>query len=66
VPVVTQLELLAGGQAVARELDWPQMGAEDGLGGVNVDRRLHVARTVRVVHTPLVRVWYEEEGRESQ
>lgn len=37
VPIVPQLELLIGRQAVARELDRPQLGAEDGLGCVNVD-----------------------------
>lgn len=37
VPIVPQPEILVGGQAVAGELDWPQLGAEDGLGRVNVD-----------------------------
>lgn len=66
VPVVPQLELLVGRQAVARELDRPQLGAEDGLGRVNVDGGLRSTGTVRVVHTPLVPVWYKEEGRECQ
>lgn len=37
VPIVLQLELIVGRQAVARELDWPQVRAEGGLSCVNID-----------------------------
>lgn len=56
VPVVLQLELLAGGQAVPGELDGLQLGAEDGLLRLDVDGGLLVAQAGRVVLAPAL--WF--------